>query len=97
MEAKDLFKNLLLASVGAAALTAEKGSEMVDTLIRKGEVTVEQGKALNQELKHKAKEAATKSEEPKESVEDYVKNLSDEDKEKLKKLLNPEGSETEAK
>ncbi|MGN1388446.1 MAG: hypothetical protein ACI4WR_02250 [Bulleidia sp.] len=97
METKDLFKNLLLASVGAAALTAEKGSEMVDTLIRKGEVTVEQGKALNQELKHKASEAAAKSEAPKESVEDYVKNLSDEDKEKLKKLLNPEGSETETK
>ncbi len=97
METKDLFKNLLLASVGAAALTAEKGSEMVDTLIRKGEMTVEQGKALNQELRHKAQEASAEKEAEKESVEDYVKNLSAEDREKLKKLLDPEESETEAK
>ncbi len=52
---KDL-QNLLLLGIGAAALTAEKSKEIVDELIKKGELTVDQGKALNEELKYKAKE-----------------------------------------
>ena len=57
---KDL-KNLLLAGIGAVAVTAEKSQalldelksqEIVDDLVKKGELTVEQGKVLNEELKH---------------------------------------------
>ena len=48
---KDL-KNLLLAGIGAVAVTAEKSQAMLDELVKKGELTVEQGKVLNEELKH---------------------------------------------
>ena len=41
---------------GALATTVEKGQEIVDDLVKKGELTVEQGKALNTELKRKAEE-----------------------------------------
>ena len=51
-------KKILLAGVGAVALTAEKSEALVRELVRKGELTVEQGKTLNEELKHKVKEAA---------------------------------------
>ena len=44
-------KKVLLAGIGAVATTAEKAQEVVDTLIKKGEITVEQGKVLNEELK----------------------------------------------
>ena len=50
-------KKLFLASVGAVAMGAEKSQEVVDDLVKKGELTVEQGKTLNQELTRKAKEA----------------------------------------
>ncbi len=49
-------RKLFLASVGAVAMGAEKSQEVVAELVRKGEITVEQGKTLNQELTRKAKE-----------------------------------------
>ena len=39
MEFTDGFKKLMLAGVGAAAFTAEKASDVVDTLVKKGELT----------------------------------------------------------
>ena len=36
-------------------MTAEKSKEILDELVKKGELTVEQGKVLNQELKHNIK------------------------------------------
>lgn len=94
MELGDGIKNVILASIGAAALTVEKSSEVVDTLVKKGELTVEQGKAVNQELKHKAEEAKVEKKET--SVEELVKGLSAEDKEKLKKLLETPEEEKKA-
>jgi len=49
-------KNAFLAGVGAVAYGAEKSQELIDDFIRKGELTVEQGKALNEELTRKVKE-----------------------------------------
>ena len=51
----DGFKDIFLAGVGAMAITGEKATNLVSTLIAKGELTVEQGKVLNQELKHNIK------------------------------------------
>ena len=45
-------KTIFLAGVGAVAVTAEKSKELVDELVKKGELTMEQGKVLNEELKH---------------------------------------------
>ena len=54
----DGFKDIFLAGIGAMAITGEKTKELVDQLISKGELTVDQGKEINSELKHKAEEAA---------------------------------------
>ena len=82
----DGLKKLLLASVGAVALTAEKADELVGTLVEKGELTVEQGKELNKELKrtykeHKEGSSATKN------MEDFVGSLSEEELKNLKEAL----------
>lgn len=53
----DGLRRAFLAGVGAVALTAEKSQQVVDEFVKKGELTVEQGKALNAELTRKAKEA----------------------------------------
>ena len=52
----DDVKKVFLAGIGAAATTAEKEKELVYQLVKKGELTVEQGKVLNEELKHAVKE-----------------------------------------
>ena len=63
----DGLRKVFLAGVGALATTVEKGQEIVDDLVKKGEITVEQGKALNTELKRKAAEAKDQSTQKQES------------------------------
>lgn len=50
-------RKFVLAGIGAAAFSYEKASETIDQLVKKGELTVEQGKTLNEELKHNVKQA----------------------------------------
>ena len=52
----DGLRKVFLAGVGALATTVEKSQEIVDDLVKKGELTVEQGKALNAELKPQVQE-----------------------------------------
>ena len=51
-------KTIFLAGIGAVATGAEKSTEIVNKLVEKGELTVAQGKAVNEELKHTIKNAA---------------------------------------
>ncbi|MBW3088313.1 phasin family protein [Bifidobacterium sp. 82T24] len=51
-------RTIFLAGVGAVATGAEKGQQIVDDLVKKGELTVDQGKVLNSELSRKAQGAA---------------------------------------
>ncbi len=55
----DGFKNIFLAGIGAMAYTGEKGKEIIDQLVEKGELTLDQGRELNDELRRKA-DGATK-------------------------------------
>lgn len=50
----DSIKKVFLAGIGAVAATADKAQEMVDEFVKKGEITVEQGKELMNEFKEKA-------------------------------------------
>ena len=54
----DGFKDIFLAGVGAMAITGEKAQDLIGQLIEKGEITVDQGKQINSELKHKAEDVA---------------------------------------
>ena len=58
----DGLRKVFLAGVGALATTVEKSQEIVDALVKKGELTVEQGKALNAALKHTVAEVKESSE-----------------------------------
>ena len=57
MMISDGFKKLTLAAIGAGAITYEKTSEILGRLVEKGEITVDQGKVINSELKHNVKES----------------------------------------
>ena len=56
MEMTEGIRKIFLAGVGAVATTGEAAKSLIDTLVEKGELTVEQGKALNEELKKNAKD-----------------------------------------
>ena len=55
----DGLKDVFLAGVGAMARGAEKTQELVEQLIAKGEITVEQGKAINSEVLKQAQATAS--------------------------------------
>ena len=77
-------KKLLLAGIGAVAVTAEKSKDLLDEMVEKGELTVEQGKVLNEELKHNIKKTV------KEKVNVSVKPTSPEDLSTLLDKMTPE-------
>lgn len=56
----DELKKVLLFGVGAIASTYEKATEVVDELVKKGKITVEEGKELGEELKRTFKEKSKK-------------------------------------
>ncbi len=77
-------KKVLLAGIGAVAVTGEKSKELLDEMVKKGELTVEQGKTLNEELKHNIKSTV------KEKVNVKVKTSSPEELDELLDKMTPE-------
>lgn len=79
----DDLKKVLLAGIGAVAVTAEKSKEVVEQLVKKGELTIEQGKVLNEELKHNV---AEKLREPltADKISKDLEKISDEELEMIK-------------
>ena len=51
----DNLKKIFLAGIGAVAVTAEKSKDLLDEMVEKGELTVEQGKVQKEELQHNVK------------------------------------------
>ncbi len=74
MDFSDCMKKVFLAGVGAAATAVESASDIVNKLVEKGEITFEQGKVLNEELKRDAKQKAKKH------LFDALEKLSPEDR-----------------
>lgn len=80
----DGVKKLILAGIGAVAVTSEKSKEMLDEMVKKGELTVEQGRALNEELRHNIKKTM------KDKVNVSVKASSPEELKDLLDRMTPE-------
>ena len=67
-----------------AIVLALKSKDVVDELVKKGELTVEQGKALNEELKHNF---AKKTEKSVDQISKDLENINPEDLEILKQKI----------
>jgi polyhydroxyalkanoate synthesis regulator phasin len=80
----DNIKKVILAGIGAVATTAERSKDLLDEMVEKGELTVEQGKVLNEELKHNIKQKVQDVTGKKEA------ELSDEDISDLIDRMTPE-------
>ncbi|EJO5348937.1 hypothetical protein NRP93_003084 [Clostridium botulinum] len=69
------FKNILLAGIGSAAYTYEKASNLIDEMVKKGKLTINEGKELSKELKRtmdEDKKCKNSSEEKQLTKEDIV-------------------------
>ena len=80
MNAREIF----LAGVGTAALTCEKAGEVISDLIKKGKLSVEEGKQLSEEFKKNMKEKTDKASDSFMSKMNEIKPLT---KESLKEAL----------
>lgn len=60
----DEIRKTILAGIGSAAYTYEKTSKLIDEMVDKGKLTIDEGKELSKELKNnlknKTKETANK-------------------------------------
>ncbi|MBU5437172.1 phasin family protein [Tissierella sp. MSJ-40] len=84
---EDMLKNVFLAGIGTLALTYEKATQVVDTLVTKGKITVEQGKELNEELKRVVGDQKAKSDTAMdEKLKELLKELNLATKEDLEGL-----------
>lgn len=88
----DDLKKIVLLGIGAAASAAEKcgdAKEIVEELVKKGELTVEQGKVLNEELKHTVKEkvASVVDAKKEEHMSEKITKMSAEERAALKAKL----------
>jgi len=90
----DELRKLVLFGIGAAAMTAEKAGDIVEELVKKGALTVEQGKVMNEELKHTIRKnmkgcgtAAEPDEKPASSLLDELDKLSADELESLRARL----------
>ncbi len=82
----DGLKKLVLAGVGAVAVTAEKSSEIIDNLAKKGEISIEQGKELKNSLKQSYEEK--KAQQADEDFADKLKSMTITEMENLKDIIN---------
>lgn len=98
----DNMKKILLAGIGAVAVTGEKSKDLLDEMVKKGEITVEQGKVLNEELKYNFKKTmkdkvnvSVKASTP-EELDELLDRMTPEQIEKLKERIRVMEEEDEA-
>ena len=86
---KDELKNILLMGLGAMSLTTDKAKELRKDLLREGEKAYNEGKILNEELKHNTLEKIRDTiGTSKESIVKAINNMSDDEKKEIMDLLN---------
>ena len=92
MKLTDSVKNIFLAGVGAVAITGEKSKEVIDTLVKQGEITVEEGKTLNSDIAKKIQERSPiKPEKFAKAFRDTLYNvdkMTKEERDELRKKLD---------
>ena len=92
---KDIFKNLILAGVGALAMTAEKISDSISELQEVGKITAEQGKEIIDELAKKGEITVEQGKSIIEKLKATGEQVEAEEKEKEFETINFESMDDE--
>ncbi len=88
---EDLLKKIFLAGIGSLALTYDKASDLVEDMVERGKITVEQGKKLNEELKRVVEDNKSNAQnisEVENNIKNYINSLNLATKEDLETLSN---------
>ncbi len=72
------FKNIFLAGIGALSIGADKSKDLINQLAARGEITVDQGKQLTEELANKAGAVANNIHD--DMLGAYIKSMKPEDR-----------------
>ncbi len=91
----DGLRTVLLAGVGAIATGAEKSQQIIEELVKKGELTVEQGKSLNEELTRKATKAASETQDT--FLRTFLERMSAEERAEYARKVADMSSEIDAR
>ena len=83
----DGIKKFFLAGVGAAAITVEKGQEIIGELVKKGELTVEQGKEMSKDLQSSFKQNMDKRGINIDELSQKISKMSSEELARIKEQL----------
>ncbi|WP_066503901.1 phasin family protein [Abyssisolibacter fermentans] len=81
-------KNILLAGIGTAAYTYEKAVDIVDDMVKKGEITIKQGKELTDELKKRSVEGFDNANSNLKQTIMNIENMTQNELEEIKKKIN---------
>lgn len=82
----DAARKFFLAGVGAVSVTAEKSKDVVDDLVKRGEISVKQGRELNKELTKKATEAV--HETTQKAIKAHLQSLTPEERKEFVANIN---------
>ncbi|MCF6460136.1 phasin family protein [Clostridium sp. Cult3] len=88
---EDLLKKVFFAGIGSLALTYEKANDLVQDLVERGKITVEQGKKLNEELKRVVEDNKSNAQnivDVENNIKNYLDSLNLATKEDLETLSN---------
>lgn len=91
MSLSDDLKKLMMAGLGAASVASEKTGEAIDTLAKRGEEVLAQGKDMNERLRHEIRQAMKDTEVPsvgKDEVLSALDKLSPEERKAVQEKLN---------
>lgn len=89
MDIDEAIRRMFLAGVGAISMTGEKAKELVEELVKRGEISVAQGKALTEELQRKLRSKVKSAVGCKpENIADCVEQMSASERAALRKKLD---------
>ena len=77
MAMSELLKKTVLVGIGAAAEVADRSKDLTDSLAKKGQDTINNVRAMNEELKRKARE----------DLLEHVENMTEEERNALRQKL----------
>ena len=89
MDIDEAIRRMFLAGVGAISMTGEKAKELVEELVKRGEISVAQGKVLTEELQRKLRSKVKSAVGCKpENIAECVEHMNASEREALRKKLD---------
>ena len=88
MDIDEAIRRMFLAGVGAISMTGEKARELVEELVKRGEISVAQGKVLTEELQRKIRSKVKSAVFKPENISECIEQMSADERSILRRKLD---------